>query len=361
MGIDSRIPMMGQPIDTATPIDSAQNSEMNALKIIKQHYDNADDVQKKQVQEAAIGATHLEALKDNPELIQKYLADHSNMFGESAQELQDTWAQDQTPDKKSFHALVNSYKQVGLLTGAIKDPKIGSQTFGSEVVANLMKEKNMTYEQALFQYQSGNRQGVSLDGSGTMVPMNGALDTKTSGKQAEKIGEQRGEGIGKAQVALGSAENNADYVLQNVEELMTHPGKKKALGLVDSNTPTVKGSDADAFEQRLSQIGGAAFLTAFDALRGAGAITEAEGSKATVAKNRMLVAHTEAEFDDAAKEFVGEVRKGIRLARQQAAGKLSDPSKPPSLSGLPPVFNDPQNVAPAASGGNGWSYVGVKQ
>jgi hypothetical protein len=163
MAIDTRIPMMGQQLDTASPLAALSNgiaekqrydqklaieasdkqydrarqakmdkvaigaagqeSQLRALQIVKAKYDNANDHEKKQVQDAAIGATHLEALKGHDDLIQKYLQEHSNMFGESAKDLQEAYASDQTPDKQAFHSLVNSYKQVGFITGAIKDPK----------------------------------------------------------------------------------------------------------------------------------------------------------------------------------------------------------------------------------------------
>ncbi len=354
MAIDARIPMMGQPIDTATPIDSAQKAEMNGLAIIKQHYDNATEEQKKQVRDVAVVSQQLLGMQD-PKMQAAFIEKNRGAIGEHTDEMLQALQADPVQAKQMFGSQI----KLAELLGAMKDPKTDSNTFGSEAIKGIMETTGQDYASALYQYQTGNRKDQVMK-DGTISPMKGSLETKTSSKQAEKIGEQRGEGIGKAQVALGSVENNADYVIQNVEELMQHKGKSKALGIVDANTPTIKGSDADAFEQRLAQVGGASFLAAFDALRGAGAITEVEGSKATAAKNRMLIAHTEAEFDDAAGEFLAQVRKGLRLARQQAAGRLSDPNNPPPIGGLPPVFNDPQNVAPAASGG-GWSYGGVAE
>ena len=52
----------------------------------------------------------------------------------------------------------------------------------------------------------------------------------------------------------------------------------------------------------MDQIQGGAFLTAIDTLKGTGAITEVEGTKATAAKNRMATATSEKAFNDAAKK-----------------------------------------------------------
>lgn len=320
MAIDARIPMMGQPIDTATPIDSAQKAEMNGLAIIKQHYDNATEEQKKQVRDVAVVSQQLLGMQD-PKMQAAFIERNRGAIGEHTDEMLQALQADPVQAKQMFGSQI----KLAELLGAMKDPKTDSNTFGSEAVKGIMDTTGQDYASSLYQYQTGNRKDQTLQ-NGVVAPMKGSLDTKTASKRADAIGSTVGEGVGKAKLALGSVENNADYVLQNVEDLMTHPGKDKALGLINSNTPTIKGTEADAFENRLAQVNGASFLTAFDALRGAGAITEAEGSKATIAKNRMLTAHTVKEFDAAAGEFTTQVRKGLRLAKQQAAGQLADPN-----------------------------------
>jgi len=72
------------------------------------------------------------------------------------------------------------------------------------------------------------------------------------------------------------------------------------------------------FKNRLEQIQGKTFLQAYETLKGAGQITEAEGTKATAALNRMKLSQSEPEFIEAAREFEVNVRKGMELARQKA-------------------------------------------
>ena len=77
-------------------------------------------------------------------------------------------------------------------------------------------------------------------------------------------------------------------------------------------------TDTTDFKERFKQIGGQTFLAAFQNLRGAGQITEQEGTKATAALNRMSLAQSELEFVKAAREFEENVTKGMELARKQA-------------------------------------------
>jgi hypothetical protein len=58
-----------------------------------------------------------------------------------------------------------------------------------------------------------------------------------------------------------------------------------------SLTPNLPSVDAARAATFLDQIGGAAFLTAFETLKGGGQITEVEGEKATNAIARLSTAN----------------------------------------------------------------------
>lgn len=181
--------------------------------------------------------------------------------------------------------------------------------------------------------KSGVGQGLTIDGSGGVAPINGATASAESMAKAKKKGTVIGEGVGKSALALGSVEDNATRLKSEVQQLLSHPGKKAAIGFIGSNTPTVKGTDAYAFETRLKQINGGAFLDAYNTLRGSGAITDIEGEKATSAKQRMTTALNEKEFNAAAKDFLDVIDTGVKRARRQAAGDLQDPSGNPPAGG----------------------------
>ena len=131
--------------------------------------------------------------------------------------------------------------------------------------------------------------------------------------------KERGDIIAKAKAALPVVDVNEKFLLRNIDETVKHPGKAAALGW-KSVFPTVPGSEAHGFEQRLSQVQSRAFLTAYDTLRGAGQISEGEGKAATAALNRAVKAQNVKEFDEAMTEFKEYVTDAANAARRKAAG-----------------------------------------
>ena len=80
----------------------------------------------------------------------------------------------------------------------------------------------------------------------------------------------------------------------------------------------IEGTDVAGFERYQLQVEGKAFLEAFEALKGGGAITEVEGAKGTQAIMRMNKAQSEKEYVKAARELQDIVRKGVEKARAKA-------------------------------------------
>ena len=100
--------------------------------------------------------------------------------------------------------------------------------------------------------------------------------------------------------------------------------------------------EARASQARIDQVQGKAFLQAFEGLRGGGAITEAEGGKATASISRL---QSKAVGTEEYKKAIADVRKEIDalvvLARQKASA--SEPSytvRPPAQQGQPQQPND---------------------
>jgi hypothetical protein len=95
------------------------------------------------------------------------------------------------------------------------------------------------------------------------------------------------------------------------------------------------GSDAADFKAAFEQTGGQAFLGAIGTLKGTGAISEAEGAKATAALNRMKLSQSEVEFIRAANDFKDVLEKGYKAAQQRAGGAPINLNAQPNLSGTP--------------------------
>ena len=100
-----------------------------------------------------------------------------------------------------------------------------------------------------------------------------------------------------------------------------HPGFQDAVGATwKPGARFVPGTNAASYQALQDQVEGTAFLSAFEALKGGGAISEVEGAKATAARLRMRLAQDEQEYVKAAREFQDVVRTGVQNAQRKAGG-----------------------------------------
>lgn len=156
---------------------------------------------------------------------------------------------------------------------------------------------------------------------------------------ARATGEAIAKGDLAAQQALPKIIDTAELNLRVIDQMIgqrdvkgnlvgksePHPGFKPAVGMGSLGTLGIPGlaqitpgTDAANFKTLFDQIGGAAFLEAYESLRGGGAITKDEGVKATAARNRMSLAQSEDEFVRAALEYRNLLEKGVRRAEAKA-------------------------------------------
>jgi len=94
-----------------------------------------------------------------------------------------------------------------------------------------------------------------------------------------------------------------------------HPGLSKATGLGGGVMRFFAGTEGKNFEIRHKEVLSQAFLDAFEALKGGGAITEKEGEKATSARTRMDLAQSKEEYISAAREYQAVLKRGVENAR----------------------------------------------
>jgi hypothetical protein len=120
-------------------------------------------------------------------------------------------------------------------------------------------------------------QGMQAPQYGQPIPKDYTLP-----EQQKMQGDLRGKAI-EAMPAVTSATNRVIGTINSIEK---DPGLSGALGPVWSRLPTVRDATADV-EAKIKQAVGGTFLTAYETLRGAQAITDVEGDKATFAFNRL--------------------------------------------------------------------------
>jgi hypothetical protein len=115
-----------------------------------------------------------------------------------------------------------------------------------------------------------------------------------------------------------------------------HPGLNKATGFGGGAMRFFSGTEGKNFEIRHNEVLSQAFLDAFEALKGGGAITEKEGEKATAARTRMNLAQDKKEYMEAAREYQDVLRRGIATAEQKfqrsGGGTSATPSSVPSTN-----------------------------
>lgn len=120
-----------------------------------------------------------------------------------------------------------------------------------------------------------------------------------------------------------------------IDKALNHPGRETAVGLSGKIDPRnyVPGTDATNFQVLMDQIGGAAFLQAFDSLKGGGQITEVEGKKATDAIARLNRSQSGPEFEQSLKDLREVMAAGqARLGGQPQAQQNSASQPAPGVS-----------------------------
>jgi len=170
----------------------------------------------------------------------------------------------------------------------------------------------------------------------------GAASTVVPGMSIEekKAAEVRGEATEKQRQALPGAISRATRSMQYIDELKNHPDLWLALGPTAGRLPAIGGGQAEVVG-RIDQIKARTFLDAYDQLRGAGAITEAEGKKAEDAQARLNRAQRPEDFkralDDLREILIDGLKNAHTLAKQPLPanfGSRAAPRLPPPPSGF---------------------------
>jgi len=125
----------------------------------------------------------------------------------------------------------------------------------------------------------------------------------------------------KSKMNLPNVIQEGENTVNLVDDLLKSKGFKQAVGasrlLGIQNIP---GTSAKDFDVRLDQLKGKQFLQAYESLKGAGAITDIEGTKAGNAISRMDASQSEEEFQKAAREFQQVIKNGVERAKNKAGG-----------------------------------------
>jgi hypothetical protein len=128
---------------------------------------------------------------------------------------------------------------------------------------------------------------------------------------------------------------SAQQVLDNGANLLLHPGRSMATG-ASGVLPTIPGTDARDFEARLSTYKAETFVPMVSALKGMGALSDAEGKKLTESVGALERTMSEKGFEDSLKEtnkFLFDKAKAAGLNVQMPSG-LDVHSKADAILGI---------------------------
>lgn len=170
---------------------------------------------------------------------------------------------------------------------------------------------------------------------------------KEISRESRGVGEAErqkiaGEAQGKAEVDLPVMEKHAKTLTSLIENVETDPYLPNMVGAWGGRLPNVT-EKAKNTQAKIDQLKGQAFVQAFKEMKGAGAITEQEGLKASQALTRLQEQIVSGQdYRQALKEFKTEVNSLLELKRTQARGAGS-----------------PAKAAPPQAGG-GWSIQRVE-
>jgi hypothetical protein len=197
------------------------------------------------------------------------------------------------------------------------------------------KEPPKTMEE-LFARQAYDAQRKGGQQSGTVAAQPGQPSAPANYQDwiaSQEAAKARGKVQGEKQAALPGALQRSDTTIKQIDELLTHKGFDRIFGLVGA-FPNIPGGDAAGAQARLKQVKGTAFLSAYEMLKGGGAITEVEGQKAQDAEARLDAAQSPAEARIALRDFQDAVREGRRKL-QESAG-VTKPTASPTWTTVSP-------------------------
>lgn len=190
--------------------------------------------------------------------------------------------------------------------------------------------------------------------------------------RATAAGQVEGETGAQAAVTLPDVEAAAKLDAEHIDQLLKHPGLEASVGVKGPSAfldfgNAVPGSPAADFQSILDQVKGGTFLQAYKTLKGGGAISEIEGTKAEQAIARLSTAQSEGGFKKALKEYKDIIDSGLQRYKKKAGSQNINQSAPIQDTGMDATLNslDAQvapmsNVPPPAMGPQGGGVVSYK-
>lgn len=271
--------------------------------------------------------THREALKSKLR----------NGFAGLAQMVQ----QEQDPARRSqmWQQFTSADKRImeGLPPELQNDPVLGSKYIIAQARGYQNKQSNDYSKNPIYGADANGKPIVmqlSPTGEAIQTRLPAGVTVDAGGVMARTQGKSQGE----ARIVLPAVEREFQRVEGYVNKVLNHPAFERSTSTYSGWQPNLTASARD-FESRVEQLKGKAFVSAFQRMKGAGAITETEGAKAGEALARLQQTSVGSEnYTAAVNDFLSEMRLLRDIARQKAGGTYA--GQAPAA----PADNDPLGI-----------------
>lgn len=258
-----------------------------------------------------------------------------------------TDAQKMASSEERQRLQIEARKEMARLVASLKDSKEGwtqlnkPQLINEEEAAALTEKFGRKFSPGLVAY--------AMDKKGNIMPLFNVKDSGSKpltldlGTEIHLIDRETGEVISKhtkdikgaaSQKAQGTVEGqetakapasleSAERMLASIDSLANDKALPTITGWTGAAISKIGGIPGGGSKRALGiqeQIKGQAFLQAFESLRGGGAITEVEGTKATNAIMRLNNGLSEKDYRDALKELRDVVSSAIEQLKARKGG-----------------------------------------
>lgn len=219
--------------------------------------------------------------------------------------------QEQDPNLRSqrWQQLLKLHPGAGSLDAAFRDPAQGPKLLMAEagIVIDPLERQAKQAQLGLIRAQTAQAQAQANQ---RLLPPGERI-------RQEEIARAQGKAEGQAIADLPRVEETSRRIISQIEGVENDPRLGNVTGW-EARFPTLNPKNVDV-EEKIGQLGGAAFLQAFESLKGGGQITEIEGKRATDALARLTnLRQSDAGFRKALSDFKQEVKMLVDIARQRA-------------------------------------------
>jgi hypothetical protein len=163
------------------------------------------------------------------------------------------------------------------------------------------------------------------------------MRTRGAGEVATARALGTAQGVAAGQ--LPSAALDVNYITGIIDDIINDPSLPDMVGPIQGRLPNISAA-SQTFQSKLNQLSGQAFLSARQALKGGGSVTDFESKKAEDAYIRMNTYQNDEEFKTALKDFKDAVQLGYQKL-QATSGMGSQPVAPAATAQSATDNNDP--------------------